>query len=132
MNWQRWNTLTSRAIFWLAVAVAGPARGPQYGTLANPGYPTIDLYGRGYGSTPVGGYGAFPQGYATGTGEMESGYQAAGQLYNQAHQTGTPQTTIASRPVFDITTSTPGWYKPARGAPPTSCSVAGASRPRFR
>src|ERR1700677_1875294 len=96
-------------------AVAVPARA-QYGTLANAGYPTIDLYGHGYGSTPTGGYGAFPYGYAPLNGAMGSGYQGAGQLYNQAAQAAVPVAPIAPQPVFDVKTATPGWYTPARRA----------------
>jgi len=114
MDSLRWKTLIGLLTSCLTLAVAGPVRA-QYGTLANAGYPTIDLYGHGYGSTPVGGYGAFPYGYAPVNGAMGSGYQGAGQL-NQAAQAAVPQAPAAARPVFDVTTATPGWYTPARRA----------------
>jgi hypothetical protein len=112
---RRGNAFICLATACLALAFVGPSRA-QYGTLANAGYPTIDLYGHGYGSTPVGGYGAFPNGYAPLNGAMGSGYQGAGQLYDQAAQAAVPVAPNATRPVFDVTTATPGWYTPARRA----------------
>jgi hypothetical protein len=115
MQSQPWFIRGSLIVFSMALVVAPPARA-QYGTLANAGYPTTDLYGRGYGSTPTGGYGAFPFGYAPYNGAMGSGYQGAGALINHAALMANPPANVAARPVFDVATAAPGWYSPARRA----------------
>src|SRR5271168_354047 len=109
---RRWNRPNAIFVSSLALLIGGSARAQIGATLATAGYPTIGLYGRGYGSTAVGGYGAFPYGYGTGNGQVGRGYQAAGRIYNQAYQAARPQTVTNFQPLYNMITALPGWYGP--------------------
>jgi hypothetical protein len=95
-------------------AVDGFGSGYSFGSTAVP-----SVFGHGaYGPTPysgysgIGGYGSLPySGYGVAQGRLGRTYQATGSLYQQVYRSTAPQTTVALQPVYDIITSTPGWYR---------------------
>jgi hypothetical protein len=135
MNSRRWNRPILILFFCVALAAAHSARA-QYG-FAIAGNPSVSQLGLGYGFTPfggydasgfgsnpfgvagygsVGGYGSSPYGYGLGTGQIGSGYQSAGRLYNRAYQAARPQTTTDFQPLYNVITALPGWNAPAHRA----------------
>jgi hypothetical protein len=91
------------------------------------GYVGNPFSAAGYGT--VGGYGISPYGYGVQTGQVASGYRPAGSLYSNIYQTARPQTTVAFQPLYNAITALPGWNRSAHRTRRRLSSVSHAPRP---
>ncbi len=126
----------------------------QIGLPGVPENPTLDYFGLGQQSTPlggggnfasasgyvgnpfstagygvVGGYGVSPYGYGVQTGQVASGYRPAGSLYSNVYQAARPQTTVAFQPLYNAITALPGWNSSPHRTRRRLHSVSNAPRP---
>jgi hypothetical protein len=97
---------------WPTVGTVGPAfnTGFNYGGTPFSGIGGGYSYGAGYG---IINYGA---GYGIIDGQVGTGYQTAGGLYQQAYGESRPQTTVSLQPLGNVNNLTPGWGRRTRRA----------------
>jgi hypothetical protein len=153
MFFRRLATVAMAMAVFLFVASGNRARA-QIGLPGLPENPTLDYFGLGEQSTPlggsgdysgasgyggnpfstagygsVGGYGISPYGYGVQTGQVASGYQPAGSLYNSVYQAARPQTTVAFQPLYNAITALPGWNRSTHRTRRRLHSISNAPRP---
>jgi hypothetical protein len=148
------NVLTAMA-FVLFVASGNRAHA-QIGLPGLPENPTLDYFGLGEQSTPlgasgdfsnasgyggnpfstagygygsVGGSGISPYGFGVQNGQVASGYRAAGSLYSNVYQGARSQTTVNYQPLYNAITALPGWNRSAHRTRRRLHSVSNAPRP---
>ena len=139
--------------FCLLFASANGARA-QIGLPGLPANPTLQYFGLGEQSAPVGGsgnfagasgyfgnpfstagygtvggYGISPYGYGVQTGQVASGYRPAGFLYSNVYQAARPQTTVSFQPLYNAITALPGWNRSTHRTRRRLHSLADAPRP---
>lgn len=150
---RRINTVFLVLALCLVIASGNSARA-QIGLPGLPENPTLDYFGLGQQSTPlggsgnfanasgyvgnpfstagyglVGGYGISPYGYGVQSGQVASGYRPAGSLYRNVYQAARPQTTVAFQPLYNAITALPGWNRSPRHTRRRLHSVPNAPRP---
>jgi len=153
MFFPRFITVFTTMALCLVFATGSSARA-QIGLPGLPENPTLEYFGLGEQSTPlgdsggftsasgfignpfstagyasVGGYGISPYSYGVQTGQVAPGYRPAGSLYSNVHQAARPQTTVAFQPLYDAITALPGWNRSTHRARRRLRSVSSAPRP---